>query len=63
MAKTKKDKQRSTKHSCSTSGTRRTLNTNPVISHEWGNDREMLTTDLTYPWLFVIPIFRKISKQ
>jgi hypothetical protein len=31
--------------SCSTSGTRRlTLVTNPVISHEWGKDREVLTT-------------------
>jgi hypothetical protein len=30
-----------------------------VISHEWGNDLEMLTTDLTYPWLFVTRIFRK----
>jgi hypothetical protein len=31
--------------SCSTSGTRRVnLVTNPVISHEWVNDREVLTT-------------------
>jgi hypothetical protein len=31
--------------SCSTSGTRRVnLVTNPVISHEWGKDREMFTT-------------------
>jgi hypothetical protein len=30
---------------CSTSGTRRVnLVTNPVISHEWGKDREVLTT-------------------
>jgi hypothetical protein len=31
--------------SCSTSGTRHvTLITNPVISHEWGKDREVFTT-------------------
>jgi hypothetical protein len=31
--------------SCSTSGTRRVnLVTNPVISHEWGKDREVFTT-------------------
>ena len=39
--------------SWSTSGTRRVaLVTNPVISHEWGNDREVLTTSGTYPWTF-----------
>ena len=38
--------------SCSTSCTRRVnLVTNPVISHEWGKDREVLTTSRTYPWL------------
>ena len=37
------------RRSCSTSGTRRvTLHTNPVISHEWGKDREVLTTSGTY---------------
>ena len=37
--------------SCSTSGTRRVnLVTNPVISHEWGKNREVLTTSGTYPW-------------
>ena len=31
--------------SCSTSGTRRVnLATNPVISHEWGKEREVFTT-------------------
>ena len=35
---------------CSTSGTRRVnLVTNPVISHEWGKDWEVLTTSGTYP--------------
>jgi hypothetical protein len=44
--------------SCSTSGTRRVnLVTNPVISREWGKDREVLTTSGTYPWLFVTQIF------
>ena len=34
--------------SCSTSGTRRVyLVTNPVISHEWGKDREVFTTNET----------------
>jgi hypothetical protein len=37
--------------SCSISGTRRVnLVTNPVISREWGKDREVLTTSGTYPW-------------
>jgi hypothetical protein len=37
--------------SCTTSGTRRVnLVTNPVISHEWGKDREVFTTSGTYPW-------------
>jgi hypothetical protein len=44
--------------SCSTSGTRRvSLVTNPVISHERGKDREVLTTSGTYPWSFVTQIF------
>ena len=85
--KVQKDKQRSTKHtctyktkdwvtrtplkteselrcsgrvriSCSISDTRRVnLVTNPVISHEWGKDREVLTTSETYPWSLVTQIF------
>jgi hypothetical protein len=44
--------------SCSTSGTRRVnLVTNPVISREWGKDRDVFTTSGTYPWSFVIQIF------
>ena len=44
--------------SCSTSGTRRVNQvTNSVISHEWGKDREVFTTNGTYPWPFVTPIF------
>ena len=44
--------------SCSTSGTRRVnLVTNPVISREWGKDREVFTTSGTYPWSFVTQIF------
>jgi hypothetical protein len=43
--------------SCSTSGTRRVNQvTNPVISHEWGKDREVLTTSGTYLWSFVTQI-------
>jgi hypothetical protein len=30
---------------------------NPVISCEWGKDREVFTTSGTYPWLFVTQIF------
>jgi hypothetical protein len=30
---------------------------NPVISHEWGKDREVFTTSVTYPWSFVTHIF------
>ena len=78
--KVQKDKQRSTKHtctykttdrvtrtplktgrvsiSCSTSDTRRVnLDTNPVITHERGKDREVFTTSGTYPWSFVTQIF------
>jgi hypothetical protein len=45
--------------SCSISGTRRPVNqvTNPVISHEWGKEREVFTTSGTYPWSFVTQIF------
>ena len=44
--------------SCSTSGTSHVnLLTNPVISHEWGKDREVFTTSGTYPWSFVTQIF------
>ena len=44
--------------SSSTSGTRRVnLVTNPVISHERGKNREVLTTSGTYPWSFVAHIF------
>ena len=44
--------------SCSTSGTHRvSLVTNPVISCEWGKDREVFTTSGTYPWSFVTQIF------
>jgi hypothetical protein len=40
------------------SGTRRVnLVTNPVISREWGKNREVLTTSGTYPWSFVTQIF------
>ena len=44
--------------SYSTSGIRRVnLVTNPVISREWGKDREEFTTSGTYPWSYVIQIF------
>jgi hypothetical protein len=44
--------------SCFTSRTRRVnLVTNPVISREWGKDREVFTTSGTYPWSFVTQIF------
>ena len=43
--------------SCSTSATRRViLVTNPVISHERGKNREVLTTNGAYPWSFVTQI-------
>jgi hypothetical protein len=42
---------------CSTRGTRRdTLVLNPVISHDWGKDREMLTTSGNNLLLFFIYI-------
>ena len=34
-----------------------TLVTNPVINHEWGKDRIVITTSGTYPWSFVTHIF------
>jgi hypothetical protein len=44
--------------SCSTSVTRRVnLVTHPVISREWGKDREVFATSGTYPWSFVTQIF------
>jgi hypothetical protein len=44
--------------SCSTSDSRRVnLVTNPVISYEWGKDREVFTTSGTYPWSFVTHVF------
>ena len=44
--------------SCSTCGTRRfNLVTCPLISNEWGKDREVFTTSETYPWSFVTQIF------
>ena len=59
--------------SCSTNSTRRVnLVTNPVISHEWGKEEEVFTTNGIYPWSFVTQIShngqpchggdRKISK-
>ena len=39
--------------SCSTSSIHHVnLVTNPVISHEWGKEREVLTTSVTYPRSF-----------
>ena len=44
--------------SCSTSSTSGVnLVTNPVISREWGKDREVFTTSGTYPWSFVTQIY------
>ena len=44
--------------SCSTGDTRRiNLVTNPVISHERGTDRKVLTTSVSYPWSFETQIF------
>ena len=48
---------------CTTSGTHRVnLVTNPMINHEWGKDREVLTTRGTYPWAFVTQIFHSGSQ-
>jgi len=45
--------------SWTTSGTYRvTPVTNTVMRHERGKDREVLTSRGTYPWSFVIQIFR-----
>ena len=46
--------------SFSTSDTRRvTLVINPVINHEGGKGRQVLTTSGIYRWSFVLQIFRK----
>ena len=46
--------------SCPTSDTHCVhLVTNPVISHEWGKDREVFTTSGTYPLSFVTQIFHR----
>jgi hypothetical protein len=43
--------------SSSTCGTCRvSLITNPLISHEWGKDQYVITTNVTYPWSFVYPM-------
>ena len=56
--KGQKDKRSTNHQSCSTSGILRvTLITNPVLSHERGKDRVVLTSG-TYPWSFVRQIFR-----
>ena len=50
---------RGVRRSCSTGGICRvTLVANPVISHELGKDRDVVTTSGTYPWSYVILIFR-----
>jgi hypothetical protein len=36
------------------------LVTNPVINHERGKDREVLTTSGTHPWSFVTQIFHNV---
>jgi hypothetical protein len=48
--------------SCSPCGHRRvTLVRNPVISHERGKDRIVITTNGTYPWSFVTQIFCNVK--
>jgi hypothetical protein len=43
---------------CTTSSTHCViLATNPVISHEGGQFREVLTTSGTYPWSIVTQVF------
>ena len=43
---------------CSICGTHPvTLVTCPVISHDWGKDRMIITTNGTYPWSFVTYTF------
>jgi hypothetical protein len=50
--------------SCSTSGIPRVnLVTNPVISREWGKDREVLMTSGTYPWSFVTQLFNQVKRN
>jgi hypothetical protein len=45
--------------SCTTCDTHRvTLVTNPVISHEGGKDRIVITTNVTYPLSFVTQVLR-----
>ena len=41
-------------NSCSTSCS---LVTETVIRHEWGKNRIVITTNETYPWSFLTPIF------
>jgi hypothetical protein len=49
--------------SCSTIDIRRVnLVTNPVISREWGKDREVFTTGGPYSWSFVTQIFLKPNR-
>jgi hypothetical protein len=44
--------------SCSTGDTcRANLVTKPVISHEWGKDTEVFTTNRAFPWLLLIHMF------
>jgi hypothetical protein len=46
-------------NSCSTCATCRvTIVTNPVISHEWGKDLIVITTNGTHPWSFLTQILR-----
>ena len=40
------------------SANRLILVTNPLISHEWGNYRIMITTNEIYPWFFVAHVYR-----
>jgi hypothetical protein len=50
--------------SCSTSGTRRVnLITNPVISHEWGKDCEVVTTNGTYTWFHTLTYTSKLTER
>jgi hypothetical protein len=38
------------------------LVTNPLISCEWGKDREVFATSGTYPWSFVTQIFITVNQ-
>jgi hypothetical protein len=40
------------------STSRVTIVTNPVINHDWGKDRIMITTNGAYPWSFARQLFR-----